>query len=457
MVEQVAATIKKHQLVTRDSVVVVAVSGGADSVCLLHVLKTISGTLLPFSLVVAHVDHMLRPESARDAEFVTSLCRQWQIPCKTTRIDVAALALESGGGLEEAGRDARRQFLHHVAEESSSATVALAHHCDDQAETFLMRAVRGCGVSGLAAMRWKNDVFIRPLLGVGRHEIEQYLLERGLDWVEDESNKDLRFQRNRVRHQVLPQLKLCNDQAATHLAELAERVALEESYWQGQLGQWFAVHVVDDEGGLRLPIAALNECHPALRDRLLREGLRIVRGSLRGIASQHVKMVVDGLCLVQPQWQLDLPGAWVARRYQWLVLRQAAPLCRKLVPVVVDGPGRYCLGDGRTLHVEERPSSPVGSPWQVAFDAERVVWPLTVRGFLAGDRLDLAGLNGRKKVKELFLEQRWSHEQRCCAVVVEAEGCVVWVAGLRRGRQYSVTAETKQVLWLTLSPAENKI
>ena len=457
MIEQVANTIKEHHLIPCHSAVVVAVSGGADSVCLLHVLKTISETIETFGLVVAHLDHSLRSSSAQDADFVATLCRQWGIPYVGTRLDVAALARDAGIGLEEAGRDARRCFLQHVASGHGGAVVALAHHLDDQAETVLMRAARGCGVSGLAAMRWKNDPFIRPLLGVGRQEIEQYLLTRQIAWVDDESNRELRFQRNRIRHRVLPQLQIFNTQAASHLAELAERVALEESYWQAVLQNWFETHVKHDAGGVYLPIAELQACHPALRDRLLRDGLRSVRGDLRAIEASHVQMIADGLSLARPQWQLDLPRAWVARRYEWLVFRQAAPFCLEPVCFVVDGPGSYRLTDGCTLLVEERTSASAETPWQVEFDADRLSFPLSVRPFVAGDRLAVSGMTGRKKVKELFVEQRWSHERRRCAVVVEAAGQPVWVPGLRRSCQYPVNAETQRILRLKLSPEKNKI
>lgn len=455
--EQVAAAIRQHELIPAGSTVVVAVSGGADSVCLLHLLQDFASRSGGFDVVVAHLDHGLRPESPADADFVRAMCLRLRLPCVVERQDVALLADTISCGLEEAGREARRRFLGRLAEEYAPAVVALAHHRDDQAETVLMRAARGCGVSGLAAMRWRNGPFIRPLLAVSRQEIEDYLAERRLAWVEDGTNQQLCFERNRIRHCVMPSLQQYNGRAAAHLAALAERVALEETYWQEQVSHWFKCHAGTDGAGIRLEVDALRQCHPALRDRLIRQALQGARGDLKLIEAQHIRLVADHVLAATPQWQLDLPRAWVARRYDALLFRSAPPKLPVLVRLEVDACGSYVLPDGRELRVEQVDFSGDLGAWQAEFSVVSVPFPLCIRSVAPGDRIELAGMVGRKQVKKLFAEACWSVEQRRSALAVEAGGTILWLPGLRRSRHHYPEGGRAPVLRLSLSLPENKI
>ena len=183
-----------------------ALSGGADSVALLHALAA-SARERGLPLHAAHLDHRLRSDSGDDAAFCRELCERLGVPLVTAGADVAGRAAREGLGLEEAARLERRAFLRRVQRQAGASAVALAHTRDDQAETVLMRVLRGSGRSGLAAMRARTRHFIRPLLDVSRADVLDYLAAHGLAWREDPSNRDLRFTRNRVRHELLPYLE----------------------------------------------------------------------------------------------------------------------------------------------------------------------------------------------------------------------------------------------------------
>ncbi len=228
---------------------VIGVSGGADSVCLLHVLHELSGDLA-LNIHVAHLNHNLRPESTEDAQFVASLCRQLDLPYHESTLDADALA-HAPGGLEDAARRARYAFLCHIAHQAlynetghdQVPLIAVAHNMDDQAETLLLNLIRGSGLRGLGGMRWRTKIgwphltsaepgddskpawLIRPLLNIRRSEIEAFLTQRGLAWREDSSNSELHFSRNLLRHQILPQLTTINPNVVGTLTRTAQIVA----------------------------------------------------------------------------------------------------------------------------------------------------------------------------------------------------------------------------------------
>lgn len=451
---QLPGILNKYHLVPPGSRVLVAVSGGADSVCLLHALLAAAQAGTPFDLEVAHLDHGLRQESADDAQFVIHLCNRLGLPCHVMRVDVHALARQRGLGIEEAGRAARRKFLQQIAQETHCVRIALAHHLDDQAETVLLRLTRGCGVSGLAAMHWRDGVFIRPFLATGRQQIIRYLQDRAIEYVEDVSNSSMVYARNRVRHQVLPQLVQINPAVSTQLAKLAHIAALEEDYWQQQIDA--VVQRVATRRGyeLRLCCRALLMEHPALYVRVLRSCLEQVRGSLCGIEMVHIEAIAALLQEGRPQRELSLPQVWVARRYDELVFCARAPEPGAKFALVVTAPGSYPLPDGSMLQIKLSPPCGVESSRYVEFDANVVEFPLCVRFVQAGDRITSAGMAGRKKIKKIFAEQRMELEQRRSALVLTQDQKLLWLLGLRRCGEYGVLPGDSAALCCEIIPAQ---
>ena len=429
MEKEFGRILQRYGLVVPGDHILVAVSGGPDSVALLHLLRLFSEPL-NLHLYAAHLDHAMRPESPFDAAFVEKLCRQWGVPLETTRIDVPALAAKQRQNIEEAAREARREFLRDAARRHGCRLIALGHHRGDQAETFLQRLLRGSGPTGLAGMKLQCGPFIRPLLPFGRGQILAHLHYHNLPHVEDASNTDLAYTRNRIRHDLLPRLRELSPAIESHLARLSRRLGQEEDFWRRQVDrQLTALCRVDD--GLRLDRRRLLELHPALLSRTLRGALERVRGDLRGITAAHLEAVEDLLHGGRPQGEIHLPRVWVGRRYEELWLRCAAPAATAPSELAIPGPGSYSLPDGRTLRVGEASASHDESRFAVEFAADCVHFPLVVRTPRAGDRFSPEGLGGSKKLKDFFIDAKIPREVRAACLLVVGEE-VLWVVGMRR-------------------------
>ena len=411
----------------------VAVSGGVDSVVLLHALKGVSAEL-GVTLEVAHLDHQIRPESSADADFVQKLCLQWDIPCHIESCDVPALAGEDKISLEMAGRQVRRVFLQQVAEEINAEQIVLAHHRNDQVETFMLRLLRGSGQSGLASMRVQQGLWWRPLLGCSREQILEYARQHKLSWVEDQSNSDPAFLRNRLRSQLLPQLVAVNPQFYNRVAGLTEQFQLEDDYWQEQVEQKFAELVVSRHDGLRLSRTALLALHPALRMRILREALRQVRGDLQRIESIHLQAIESLLVGRRSQAQLDLPGGWVARRYQTLWFRNVAPELPEPFDLSLPIPGELVLPDGRVLRVSLQTEQEGESLNVAEYSFADLPQSLRVRSWHAGDRFEPSGMVGHKRLKNFFADNRVEFEKRLNTPLLVSGEEILWVVGMRRSR-----------------------
>ncbi len=434
MEKRFESLLRARGLLRAGDSVLVAVSGGADSVALLCLLLGLRERW-GLSIAVAHMDHGLRAQSAGDSDFVRDLCLRFEVPFHVREISIPDLHRPGLGGVEALARAERRRFLFDLAHQQGCSCIALGHHRDDQAETVVHRLLRGSGASGLAAMRPRSGLLIRPLLEFGRSEIRQYLASKGESFVEDESNRDLRFTRNRIRHELLPLLRDYNPRIDIHLSALADRLGVEEDFWQQQVDAWLEKSGCAAEGGLGLDVAALLELHMALRLRVLRESLRRVRGSLSGIEAVHLDSVALRL-EARGDWSMDLPASVVLRSGgQLLVLRQI-PALQRLEPLVMDAEGLYELSSGEWLRLslEHAPGAKGGQ--FAEFDAGSCFLPFRVRGRVPGDRLRPSGMMGHKSLKDLLIEQRVPRYRRDLVPLVCFGEELLWVAGVRRCEGY---------------------
>jgi tRNA(Ile)-lysidine synthase len=447
-------TLFNHVLVKQARVepgdrILVALSGGADSVVMLDLLLK-AAEALKVEVRAAHLDHGMRAESANDAHFVQDFCLQRKVSLNVDRRDIPGLALARKQGMEEAARDERRAFLQDTARLFGCNLIALGHHRDDQAETFLHRLLRGSGLSGLAGMRLRTDPFIRPLLPFSRTQILQYLADHRLPHVEDLSNADTTFTRNRLRHDLLPHLRKFNPRIDEHLARLSQRIALEEEYWDLQVSMQLDSLCEEHDDGLWLPREELRNLHPALRARVLRAALERLRGDLRGIGAQHLGALEDLLAGPRPEAEVHLPGAWVARRYQKLWMRTEAPRVAGSFAVAVPGPGVYDLPGGGRLLVSLEDGCAGEDVWSVEFDAASVAFPLLVRSFVPGDRFYPSGAPGHRKLKDFFIDIKLERELRRAWPLVVADE-ILWLPGLRRCHGRHPQQAGGQVLRLVVS------
>jgi tRNA(Ile)-lysidine synthase len=382
---------------------------------------------------------------------VAELAGRYRLPFAVRRVEVAAIARSQGLSLEEAGRQERYRFFAEVAQEQGAASIALAHHRDDQAETVLMRLLRGSGAAGLSAMGAVQGELKRPLLQVSRIEIEQYLKHCGLSYRTDASNADTTILRNSIRHELLPLLSRYNPKVSERLAATAEILAGDEELLEGLTESAYRRCL---KAGHQLPMLDLDLVRReprALRLRLYRRALRELRGDLQKIALNHLESI-DRLALgPRPNARLKLPGdCCVARSYHSLTFRGAATAASTgELQVTLAGTGEYPLPGGARLLVDlvACPASLDAGVPQVAYlDPEAAPFPWLVRNFKPGDRFRPLGMTGVQKLKELFINQKLAPDLRRRVPLVLSNGRIVWVCGHRIADDAKVPSTAAQVL-----------
>ena len=287
-----------HMLPEKGGTVLCAVSGGRDSVCLLDYLCAIAAQR-DFFVAAAHLNHLMRPTAERDVAFLRELCRELNVPLFTEERDVRALAKERSIGEEEAGRQARYDFLERTAERIGAARIATAHHRQDQAETVLLNLLRGTGPEGLGGIPPVRGRYIRPLLDTRRQDIEEYLRERGLSHIEDETNESRGYARNRLRLDIWPQLEGLHDGIGDNIARTALLVRRENECLDGLAAEYLP------EEGTEISCAALSKAPPVLHGRILRLLLARLPAGKKDVSMTHVEAV---LALAKGRGTVTLPG-----------------------------------------------------------------------------------------------------------------------------------------------------
>ncbi len=448
--------------------VLVGVSGGPDSVALLHLLSRLAPEL-KIHLGVAHLNHCLRGASAdRDAEVVRQATAALGYPCHFGRAHVLKVKRQLGLSLEEASRRVRYAFFNKIMAGAGYTKLALGHHLDDNAEQMLMALLRGAGRRGLSGIPpVRENRIIRPLINVRRSQIEAFVAERGFVCALDESNHDLRFVRNRIRHRLLPLLASgYNPRIQEHLHRLADMMRNEERWMDGLTADPYEKAVLKrGKGTVTLSADSLRQAHPALARRLVRMALQELAGTLQRISFSHVQSVLDLLMVGGSEKERHLPGGIRALRSgERLILLMAASGRRgaamaavgkkAAVKTEIDGPfpatvNIQALGIGLRLS----PCRPHHLPrWtnvgrnQAYLDLDRLALPLIARPWVPGDRFTPLGATGSQKLKKFFIDHRIPRQTRALIPVLADQQRIIWLMGQRIDDHVKVTADTSQVL-----------
>lgn len=464
---KVRATIQKYGMIADGERVVVGVSGGPDSVTLLHCLWRLRDERR-MELHVAHVNHMLRGEASdEDEKYVRELGRRLGVAVRVERVDVGAVAREKHLSREEAGREARYGFFFRLATEVGAAKIAVGQHADDQAETVLMRLVRGSGIDGLAGIPpVREGRVVRPLIEVTRGEIERYCREHKLQPRTDASNLEPEFARNKVRLVLLPLLEAeFNPRIRETLARTAS-VLREEAQFLAQCGAAAAARMARrDEGRVEIELRELASLHPAMRRRVVREAIRLCGGETGRLQAVHIDGVTKLLEEGGVGARLSLPGGiGVRRTYGSLVISSSParaggpPSFERVLNIPGETPVEE-LGlvvEARVIDEGVRADAARNAvAFEGYFDYNRLRTPLVVRTRRRGDKFQPLGMSGTKSLKEFFIDLKVPREERdFVGIVCDAEGEVVWVVGLRVDDRWKVTDATRRVLHLRAEPFE---
>lgn len=457
LLDRVRETIVRHDMLAAGEMIVVAVSGGIDSMVMLHLLLRLR-TRYSTSLHVAHLNHNLRgAESAEAANFVRTHCEAHQIPVTVMTADGRLLRDRKAGSVQAVARDLRYRFLEQVADEQNARKIALGHHRDDQAETVLMNLLRGSGIRGLGGIPRVRNRMIRPLIDCTREEIERYARKEGIPHVEDSSNRTLVYGRNRIRLHLLPELaKRYNPRVVHALANAATISEAEDSLLNDMAGKELRRVLVSRSGeAFVLAIASMATLPSALRWRMIRRVAEALRGGRPGLTFQQT-LAIDRLVMTAgAQGAVYAPGGLRAQRTGGsLVLsrgeRQANGRilsCPMAVPGVTAIPGVLFSLRSEILQ-KGAVDQFVPDPWTALLDADRTGMELYVRGWEEGDRFVPLGMDGRKKLQDFFVDAKVPRDRRRSVPLVVSGDQIVWVVGFRTDERFRVTDSTQHILRL---------
>ena len=438
--EKVFSYIEEQHMIETGSHVLLGISGGADSVCLLFLLKEYQKRC-EFFLHGIHVNHGIRGEEAwRDQEFTRQLCEKESIPLRIYSYPVPKIAAEEKLSLEEAGREAR----HRAFEEErrrlglgpGESGIALAHHQNDNAETVLHNLIRGTGAGGLGGIQPVQQgtmgTFIRPLLCISRREIQEYLESRGISWMEDSTNQDLSYTRNRLRQEVIPEMEKINSRAVEHIGAAAGYMRKIEGYLQRQADSLFERYVEEKGGKFYVRKELLSE-EEIMEEYVLLKVLSLAAGRRKDISRIHVE-TLKKLFRGATGAAASLPYGLTARQtYGSLSIGKAGEKEKEPAPL------EFRIFPYEKQQIPEK----TYTKW---FDYDKIKDGLEVRFRLPGDYLTVNAQGGRKKLKDYFIDCKIPREEREKITLLAEGSHILWAVGCRISEYYKITSHTKEVL-----------
>jgi len=456
------SSIRQKNLISAGDKLVVAVSGGADSICLLHVLARHRSDL-EVELHVAHLNHQLRgAESDADASYVSNLARKLGVPATIERRDVAAYHGQKGGSLEEAAREVRYGFLAEVSRTMDDTKVATGHTRDDHIETILLHLLRGTGTVGLCGLQSRSLLpygenggpleVVRPLLAVTRQETVDYCRQHRLSPRSDSSNESISFLRNRIRLELLPVLRRYNPSIDRVLVRLADIAGDDISFIEEQASLVWPDLAYKDGDALYLDINKMLALRRAIQRQVLRKAVKQLKGDLKDIEANHIEAMVESISKPAGK-RFYLPdGLTLSTEYGRLVLTPTRASMCPLPPLQsrasINIPGETDLHGWRVRADIAQESFGSDNGFTASFDLDKVGKKLVVRRRRPGDRFQPLGMNQTKKLQDFMVDAKIPRMWRDRVPLVSSDKQILWVVGWRVDDRVKITEKTKKILRL---------
>lgn len=453
MLDEVRRTIEEHNLIEKGDKIIVAVSGGPDSVCLLHVLHRLREEY-DLELYGAHLNHNFRGIEAQiDAQYVSDLCESLGILCFIKSMDVPRYAEEQGLSPEEAGRILRYDFFRDVARRANATKIATAHNGNDQAETVLMRLLRGTGLQGLTAIHIKRGKIIRPLLNTDRKDIEEYCKTYNLSPRIDKSNLESVYHRNKIRLELIPYLEEnYNPNILSSLTKTAEILKKDFDFIEREAREIYT-ELVDNQGEhrLELPIEGIQGLHCALQSRIVRLAAGQLLGRQEFLEYKHVQDVLELIEKGLTGKRITLPMGLIAKINYETVCFTTKSLENGVFYYELPTEGSLSLEETGGIFItrvlrREEIKEISRDKYRKCFDYDEVKNVLNVRNRREGDRFYPLGLTGSKKLKDFFIDYKVDREERDRIPLVCDGDEIMWVVGFRISEKYKITDKTEHIL-----------
>ncbi len=461
LIQKIEKTILEHNLVGPKQGVVAAVSGGPDSVAMLHILKELSEPL-NFWIVSAHLDHGLRPEAKEDALFVQDICERIGIAHYSSSADVRRMAKEKKFSVEQAGRIARYEFLERVRDQAQADLIATAHHRSDKIETFLIRLLKGSSIQGLHGIAIQRGRLIRPMIRTKKEEIIDFLDSQNIDYVTDKTNLLADTDRNFVRNRIIPSMQKGFPGYEGPLERTIDLIERENAFMERLTRQAYkkgSTRVEDHM--IQFNLATLRSTDEVILARLLIKGLYDLGGQNLRIGAKHVQSMMSLINRPGRERSLNMPGNIVARvgeiHFELVLDYEKNMESKGAYEIHVKGPGVYKI-EQHSVIVEFQfindksriPEQIIAHKNKAYFSPDTVGFPFTIRPRKPGDRIRPWNFNGSKKIKDLMIDARAPVSLRSIWPLITKGDEVLWIPGVRRSNLGPLTKDSDKALLITI-------
>ncbi|PAB57624.1 tRNA lysidine(34) synthetase TilS [Anaeromicrobium sediminis] len=452
MLEKFLQTIEEYNLIEVNEKIVVGVSGGPDSISLLHLLFTIKEKY-NIQIYGVHLNHKYRGKEAdEDAQYVHEFCTKLKIPCYVYSENVEEYSKKKGRSFEEGGRELRYKYFYEVLRKVGAKKIAVAQNLDDQAETMLMRFMRGSGIEGLCAMDYKRDEIIRPILNIRRKEIEKYCERHGLNPRIDKTNLESIYTRNRIRLELIPYIsEHFNRNIKETLFRTSELIREDKKFLDECVKESYNRVIKEEVGKVIIDRLEFNKCHKAIQRRIIRECILYICSDLKNIEKKHVEELIKFIGMARSGSTIDLPKNLISLvKYEKVVIKKRENSKNKdfLYPVeigkkiYIEELNGYIYGE--IVSMDEYNSSNNGK-YNMYFDFNETK-ELFIRNRRNGDKFKPLGLNGTKKLKDYFIDEKIPKDERSEIPILVSDDEILWVVGYRRSSLGKVKKNSERIL-----------